>query len=76
MCPFMWISTETSLSYVDDLPKPGETVQCVSFSEGFGGKGANACVMASRLGARCAIITKVSCGVTLLLCSLFHEANM
>ena len=42
-------------SYVPRLPKPGETIQGTYFSKGFGGKGANQCVMAARLGARTAM---------------------
>ena len=47
-------------SYVSRLPKPGETIHGTSFSQGFGGKGANQCVMAARLGARSAMVAKVS----------------
>jgi len=50
-------------SYVPRLPKPGETIQGTYFSKGFGGKGANQCVMAARLGARTAMVAKVSHGV-------------
>ena len=46
-------------SYVDELPRPGETIHGHTFSQGFGGKGANQCVMAARLGARCAMVAKV-----------------
>ena len=41
------------------LPKPGETLAGQSFLLGFGGKGANQAVMASRLGAQVTMITKV-----------------
>ena len=41
------------------LPKPGETIQGSKFSVGFGGKGANQCVMAARLKSRTAMISKV-----------------
>ena len=47
-------------SYVSRLPKPGETIHGTSFCQGFGGKGANQCVMAARLGARSAMVAKVS----------------
>ena len=50
----------TPCSYVDKLPQPGETIRGHTFSQGFGGKGANQCVMAARLGARCAMVAKVS----------------
>ena len=46
-------------SYVAELPRPGETVHGCSFAQGFGGKGANQCVMAARLGARAAMVAKV-----------------
>lgn len=41
------------------LPKVGETLHGDQFSIGFGGKGANQCVMAARLGAKTAMIAKV-----------------
>jgi len=49
--------------YVPRQPKPGETIQGTYFSKGFGGKGANQCVMAARLGARTAMVAKVCHGV-------------
>ena len=54
-------------SYVPRLPKPGETIQGTPFSKGFGGKGANQCVMAARLGARTAMVAKV--------CHRVHNLN-
>ncbi|WP_188353193.1 ribokinase [Leuconostoc pseudomesenteroides] len=47
------------ISYVDRLPHKGETVEAPSFEMGFGGKGANQAVAASRLGARVAMLTCV-----------------
>ncbi|XP_031554059.1 ribokinase-like [Actinia tenebrosa] len=47
------------VSYVPRLPKAGETITGTKFCMGFGGKGANQCVMASRLGAKTAMIAKV-----------------
>ncbi|KAK3576330.1 hypothetical protein CHS0354_039736 [Potamilus streckersoni] len=47
------------ISYVPRLPKQGETIQGSRFSMGFGGKGANQCVMAARLGAKAAMVAKV-----------------
>ncbi|EDO46772.1 predicted protein [Nematostella vectensis] len=47
------------VSYVPRLPKAGETIHGSKFSMGFGGKGANQCVMASRLGAKSAMVAKV-----------------
>merc|ERR550519_1095976 len=41
------------------FPKLGETILGTDFQMGFGGKGANQCVMASRLGAHTAIVGKV-----------------
>ena len=43
----------------DGLPRPGQTVHAVSFSQLPGGKGANQAVAAARLGARCTIIGRV-----------------
>ena len=47
-------------SYVPCQPKPGETIYGTEFHMGFGGKGANQCVMASKLGASTAMVAKVS----------------
>jgi len=47
-------------SNVPRLPKVGETLHGDKFSIGFGGKGANQCVMAARLGATTAMIAKVN----------------
>uniref|UniRef100_A0A6B2EEY3 Ribokinase n=1 Tax=Phlebotomus kandelakii TaxID=1109342 RepID=A0A6B2EEY3_9DIPT len=47
------------ISYVPRLPRVGETIQGSRFSTGFGGKGANQCVAASRLGSRCSMVGKV-----------------
>jgi len=41
------------------FPKPGETILGTDFFMGFGGKGANQCVMAARLGAETVIVGKV-----------------
>ena len=41
------------------FPKPGETISGSDFFMGFGGKGANQCVMAARLGADTTIVGKV-----------------
>lgn len=46
-------------SYMPQLPQPGETVHGTSFKTGCGGKGANQCVMAARLGAHTAMVAKV-----------------
>ncbi|EDV99341.1 ribokinase [Drosophila grimshawi] len=47
------------ITYVNELPKPGETVLAMHRERCFGGKGANQCVAASKLGANCALITKL-----------------
>lgn len=46
-------------SYVDRMPKPGETLHSTSFETGFGGKGANQCIAAARLGCKAAMIGKI-----------------
>lgn len=47
-------------SYAARLPKPGETIHGKEFKKDTGGKGANQCVAASRLGASAALIARVS----------------
>lgn len=47
------------ISYVPRLPLPGETLHGTDFRIGYGGKGANQAVMAARLGARVAMVTRV-----------------
>ena len=47
-------------SYVKRFPKAGETICGSKFSMGCGGKGANQCVMAAKLGAKTAMISCVS----------------
>lgn len=44
------------ISYVQRFPTPGETICGTKFTTGCGGKGANQCVMAAKLGARTAMI--------------------
>lgn len=41
------------------MPRPGETLHSTSFETGFGGKGANQCIAASRLGCAAAMIGKI-----------------
>lgn len=41
------------------MPKPGETLHSTSFDIGLGGKGANQCIAAARLGCKTAIIGKL-----------------
>lgn len=47
------------ISYVTRLPKLGETISGESFQMGCGGKGANQCIAASRLGASVAMVAKI-----------------
>ncbi|CAN7994910.1 unnamed protein product [Ixodes hexagonus] len=47
------------ISYADRFPTPGETLIGNDFSMGHGGKGANSCVMAVRMGLKCGMIAKV-----------------
>lgn len=41
------------------MPKAGETLHSTQFETGFGGKGANQCIAAARLGCKTAIIGKI-----------------
>jgi ribokinase len=41
------------------MPKPGETLHSTSFETGFGGKGANQCIAAARLGCKAVMIGKI-----------------
>lgn len=53
-------STNTDMiAYASHLPLPGETVHGNKFVVGFGGKGANQCVMAAKLRAKTAMVTMV-----------------
>ncbi|XP_041827976.1 ribokinase [Melanotaenia boesemani] len=47
------------VSQAPRLPKAGETIHGHKFFIGFGGKGANQCIQAARLGVKTAIICKV-----------------
>ncbi|XP_076605434.1 ribokinase isoform X3 [Chaetodon auriga] len=47
------------VSQAPRLPKAGETIHGHKFFIGFGGKGANQCIQAARLGARTAMVSKV-----------------
>jgi ribokinase len=46
-------------TYVQKYPKPGETVYGRKFQMDFGGKGANTCVMAAKLGAKTSMVSAV-----------------
>lgn len=54
------------------LPKAGETIHGHKFFIGFGGKGANQCVQASRLGAKTSMICKVGADLDLLVSYLLQ----
>jgi hypothetical protein len=45
--------------YTPRFPKPGETLTGHKYVVGYGGKGANQCVSAARLGCKAAMIGKV-----------------
>ncbi|XP_069624440.1 ribokinase [Ranitomeya imitator] len=47
------------VSITPRLPRAGETIHGSKFFIGFGGKGANQCIQASRLGSRTAMVCKV-----------------
>lgn len=49
-----------STSYVPKLAQKGETIHGTKFKMGFGGKGANQCVSSAKLGAKAAMVAKVS----------------
>lgn len=47
------------ITYIDRMPKEGETIMAPRFEMGFGGKGANQAVAAALLGAEVRMVTKV-----------------
>ena len=47
------------ITYITRMPSEGETVEAPDFAMGFGGKGANQAVSASRLGSRVLMLTRV-----------------
>jgi ribokinase len=47
------------VTYVNRMPREGETIEAPRFEMGFGGKGANQAVAAALLGAEVTMITKV-----------------
>ncbi|WP_182354177.1 ribokinase [Flaviflexus huanghaiensis] len=47
------------ITYIDRMPKLGETLEAPDFEMGPGGKGANQAVAASRLGAQVRMVTRV-----------------
>ena len=56
------------VSYVDKMPKIGETIMGNRFKMGFGGKGANKAIACARLGSKCSVIAKVLPFVAVLFC--------
>ena len=46
-------------SYTGKFPLPGETIVGTKFATGFGGKGANQCVAARKLGAKTSLVSRV-----------------
>lgn len=47
------------ITYIDDMPKMGETLEAPNFRMGCGGKGANQAIAAAKLGANVMMMTKV-----------------
>lgn len=47
------------ISYIDEMPKMGETLEAPDFKMGCGGKGANQAIAAAKLGASVMMMTKV-----------------
>ncbi len=47
------------ISYIDRMPKEGETLEAPDFEMGCGGKGANQAVAAAKLGSKVMMVTKV-----------------
>ncbi|HHZ4847513.1 TPA: ribokinase [Yersinia enterocolitica] len=47
------------ITYIDDMPQVGETLEAPDFEIGCGGKGANQAVAAARLGANVMMVTRV-----------------
>ncbi|MEC5318558.1 ribokinase [Brenneria populi subsp. brevivirga] len=47
------------ITYIDDMPKTGETLEAPDFEIGCGGKGANQAVAAAKLGASVMLVSRV-----------------
>lgn len=47
------------ICYAQHLPRTGETIKGKKFETGYGGKAANQCVTAARLGSKTALIAKI-----------------
>ncbi|PRD26721.1 UNVERIFIED_CONTAM: Ribokinase [Trichonephila clavipes] len=61
------------ISYIDRFPKPGETLAGLNFLKGCGGKAANQCVMAKKLGASTAMIAKTTLNEKFYFTDLLHR---
>ena len=53
---FIACSNTDLIAYVKRMPAVGETITGSAFQTGFGGKGANQCVIAGKLGASVAMV--------------------
>jgi len=47
------------VTYTSRIPQPGETIIGFKYQQGFGGKGANQCITAARLGASTLFVTSL-----------------
>jgi ribokinase len=56
---FVPYSNTDLIAYVPRMPARGETITGSAFQSGFGGKGANQCAIAAKLGARVAMVGAV-----------------
>lgn len=54
-------------SYVNRMPKMGETMMANNFVYSPGGKGANSCVASAKLGSKSSLISKVLDSILLLI---------
>lgn len=66
MNPFHEVIKCICFSYTPRLPKEGETIHGTRFVTAFGGKGANQCVAAAKLGIQTALVARVICFVSTL----------
>lgn len=57
-----FLNCSICFSYSPRLPKPGETISGTDFKKTFGGKGANQCIAAAKLGATTSLVAAVSNG--------------
>lgn len=57
------------------MPTAGETIHGTKFDTNFGGKGANQCVAAAKLGAKAALVARVGVHEDITLLNLFCELS-